>query len=100
MDHAQFKTNQIAAIYVANGLDAATQEAFELHMMSCAECLEDVEAWRAIKMHMPRKKAPAPVVQLPTRTEAVARRSSSVAGWRLAASFFAFALLGTMGGWY
>jgi len=47
MDHIQFKANQTAAGYVANGLDESTQEAFELHLMGCSECVEDVEVWRA-----------------------------------------------------
>jgi hypothetical protein len=42
MDHLQFKANQTAAVYVADGLDASTQEAFEMHMMACPECVEDV----------------------------------------------------------
>ena len=55
MDHMQFKANQTAAGYVANGLDESTQEAFELHLMGCSECVEDVEVWRAIKLDMPRQ---------------------------------------------
>ena len=53
MDHMQFKANQTAAAYVAHELDEHTQEAFEVHMMGCSECLNDVEAWRVIKTHMP-----------------------------------------------
>jgi anti-sigma factor RsiW len=99
MDHAQFKSNQTAAVYVANGLDEATQEAFELHMMSCPECLEDVEAWRAIKMHMPR-----PQQQRKTRVAPeVARRSRvwpSAETFRMVASFAVVAVFASMGGWY
>ena len=53
MDHIQFKANQTAAAYVAHELDEIAQEAFEIHMMGCSECLNDVEAWRVIKTHMP-----------------------------------------------
>jgi hypothetical protein len=53
MDHMQFKSNQTAAAYVAHELDEHQQEAFEIHMMGCSECLNDVEAWRVIKTHMP-----------------------------------------------
>jgi len=55
MDHSQFKANQTAAVYVADGLDAPTQEAFEMHMMDCPECIEDVETWRAIKVNIPSR---------------------------------------------
>ena len=44
-----FKANQTAAAYVANELDEHSQEAFEIHMMGCSECVNDVEAWRVIK---------------------------------------------------
>ncbi len=53
MDHMQFKANQTAAAYVAHELDEHQQEAFEIHMMGCSECLNDVEAWRVIKTHLP-----------------------------------------------
>ena len=43
MDHTQFKANQTAATYVADGLDEGTLEAFEMHMMGCTECIEDVD---------------------------------------------------------
>jgi hypothetical protein len=53
MDHIQFKSNQTAASYVAQELTDQQQELFELHMMGCSECINDVEAWRVIKHHMP-----------------------------------------------
>ena len=59
MDHSQFKANQTAAVYVADGLDERTLEAFEMHMMGCTECIEDVESWRAIKVNMPTRARPA-----------------------------------------
>ena len=63
MDHAQFKAKQTAAVYVADGLDDHTLEAFEMHMMGCNECVEDVETWRAVKLNMPARaraaRAPA-----------------------------------------
>jgi len=90
MDHAQFKTNQTAAGYVAHGLDERTQEAFEMHMMGCPECVDDVEAWRAIKIDMPR---PRPVLHT------AARASSNYGNWRMAASLLLGAVAGAVGGW-
>ena len=54
MEHLRFKADQTAAIYIARGLDEKSQEAFELHLMTCGDCVNDVEAWRAIEQHMPR----------------------------------------------
>jgi len=90
MDHVQIKSNQIAASYVANGLDERTQEEFELHMLGCSDCLSDVEAWRAIKLHIPRESAP--------RTFQSQRRNWW-GGWGIAASVTA-ATLTAVGGWY
>ena len=92
MDHIQFKANQTAAGYVANGLDESTQEAFELHMMGCSECVEDVEVWRAIKLDMPRQR---PEV----RTTVPRRRVATFSDWRMAASLVGVGLLGAAGGW-
>ena len=80
MDHTQFKANQTAATYVADGLDEGTLEAFEMHMMGCTECIEDVEAWRAIKLNMPRATRPA------LAPAAIRRSVHAAAGWRMAAS--------------
>jgi hypothetical protein len=94
MDHMQFKANQTAAGYVANGLDESTQEAFELHMMGCSECVEDVEVWRAIKLDMPKQRPQ--VTTLPTRQ----RKPAAVFGdWRIAASLVGVGLIGAAGGW-
>jgi hypothetical protein len=90
MDHRQFKANQTAADYVAAGLDDDTQEAFELHMMGCAECLSDVEAWRAIKANMTR----GDVARAP-----VARRLPLGSDWRWAASILGAGVVGATGGW-
>jgi anti-sigma factor RsiW len=94
MDHAQFKAKQTAAAYVADGLDDRTLEAFEMHMMGCTECVEDVEAWRAIKLNMPARARPirAPAV--------LARGAQAAVGWRMAASLVAGGILGTAGGWF
>src|SRR5579875_605524 len=54
MDHLRFKSEQTAAAYVADALDASAREQFELHMMSCSECVEEVEGWRALKSCLPR----------------------------------------------
>lgn len=92
-DHARFKSNQTAAAYVANALDPQTQEAFEMHLLSCPECLDDVEVWRALKRHLSRR---APEVREP----AVPDRTSVHFGWRLAASVGAATLIGAAAGWY
>ena len=94
MDHAQFKAKQTAAVYVADGLDDHTLEAFEMHMMGCNECVEDVETWRAIKLNMPARARPA-------RAPAVLGRSTQAAmGWRMAATLVAGGVLGSAGGWF
>jgi len=92
MDHIQFKANQTAAGYVANGLDESTQEAFELHMMGCSECVEDVEVWRAIKLEMPRQRAEV-------RTLTPRRKLAAFSDWRMAASLVGAGVIGATGGW-
>jgi len=89
MDHLRYKADQTAAIYVASGLEASAQEDFEVHLMSCPECVDDVEAWRAIEAHMPRAS--------------VARAAAAGAGfkqWRLAAALAAIGVIGAAGGWF
>jgi hypothetical protein len=94
MDHMQFKANQTAAGYVANGLDESTQEAFELHMMGCSECVEDVEVWRAIKLDMPGQQHPG------MHAPAAGRRLAAFSEWRMAAALVGAALIGaTAEGW-
>jgi hypothetical protein len=92
MDHIQFKANQTAAGYVANGLDESTQEAFELHMMGCSACVEDVEVWRAIKLEMPKQHAEV-------RTLAPRRKLAAFSDWRMAASLVGAGVIGATGGW-
>jgi anti-sigma factor RsiW len=94
MDHALFKAKQTAAAYVADGLDETTLESFEMHMMGCQECVEDVETWRAIKQNMPASVRPAraPVF--------LGRNAHSAVGWRMAASLVVGVTLGTAGGWF
>jgi hypothetical protein len=92
MDHLQFKANQTAAGYVADGLDEGTQEAFEMHLMNCPECVEDVEVWRAIKLDMPK---PRPEV----RTIAPKRRAVAFGDWRMAASLVGAGVVGAASGW-
>jgi hypothetical protein len=94
MDHLQFKANQTAAGYVADGLDESTQEAFELHLMGCPECLEDVEVWRAIKLDMPK---PRPEVRTITPPK---RRIVAFSDWRMAASLLGAGVIGAAGGWF
>jgi hypothetical protein len=94
MDHAQFKARQTAATYVADDLDERTLEAFEMHMMGCTECVEDVETWRAIKLNLPRRVRPA-------RTPALLGRGTQAAmGWRMAASLVVGVGVGVGGGWF
>jgi len=57
MDHLRFKSEQTAAAYVAGGLDPSLQEEFELHLMSCPDCVEEVEGWRAMKGCLPFEAA-------------------------------------------
>ena len=94
MDHLQFKANQTAAVYVADGLDPPTQEAFEMHLMACAECVEDVETWRAVKTNMPARVRP-----LGTGTVAL-RRFKSATTWRMAATLLVGGAIGASGGWF
>jgi hypothetical protein len=94
MDHAQFKAKQTAAVYVADGLDEHTLEDFEMHLMGCRECVEDVESWRAIKLNIPThartRRAPA----------VLGHSAQAALGWRMAASLLVGGLLGTAGGWF
>ena len=104
MDHAQFKAKQTAAVYVADGLDERTLEAFEMHMMGCTECLDDVESWRAIKVNLPSRARPARAPAVLGRNLHAGTGHSGVgyaaAGWRMAASLVVGGVLGTAGGWF
>lgn len=91
MDHIQFKSNQTAAAYVAHELTEQQQEAFELHMMSCPECVNDVEAWRLIKQHMPAATVAEPRMPF---------RKLWWGGWGMAASFTGAMVIGALGGWF
>jgi hypothetical protein len=90
MSHEFFKAHQTAAIYVAEGLGEVALEEFELHMMSCRNCVDDVESWRAIKQNMPGARAAGP-----------ARRGhvAPFMDWRMAASLLGVGVLGAAGGW-
>jgi hypothetical protein len=92
MDHMRFKANLTAATYVARGLEESVQEDFELHLMSCPECVDDVEAWRAIEKHMPREER-----ALPARAAAA---RAGLSHWRLAASLVGIGIVGAASGWY
>jgi len=92
MNHMRFKADQTAAIYVSRGLDESAQDDFELHLMSCPECVDDVEAWRAIEEHMPREaRAAAPRAAI---------ASGGFEQWRLAAALIGIGIIGAAGGWY
>jgi len=86
-----FKANQTAAAYVAGELDELSQEKFEIHMMGCSECLNDVEAWRVIKMHMPD----AAVVETARQY-----KKHWWGGWGMAASFVGTIAIAGAGGWF
>jgi hypothetical protein len=90
MDHMRFKADLTAASYVSRGLDESVQEDFELHLMSCPECVDDVEAWRAIEKHMPREE--------PAALTGAAR--AGLKHWRLAASLVGIGIVGAASGWY
>ena len=92
MDHLEFKANQTAAQYVGRGLDDSKQEAFELHMIDCAECVQEVEVWRAIKSDMPKSMPDV-------RTATSHRKSADFGDWRMAASLVGAGVIGAAGGW-
>jgi hypothetical protein len=80
--------------------------------MDCPQCVDDVEAWRAIQKHMPiaAALAAAPGTSASDAVAATApataprisaaMRQESFGHWRLAASLVGVALLGAAGGWY
>lgn len=92
MDHIRFKANLTAATYVSHGLDESAQEDFELHLMSCPECVDDVEAWRAIEKHMPHAERAVAARAVPVRP--------ALRHWRLAASVIGIGMVGAAAGWY
>jgi len=101
MEHLRFKSSQTPAAYVAGGLDSRAQEAFELHMMSCPQCVDEVEAWRTIKDKVvdetglrPRE----PAVAVPAA--AMPPAGASFMSWRLAISLVAMMSVGATAGWY
>jgi len=120
MEHLRFKSEQTAAAYVGGSLDPALQEQFELHMMSCPECVEEVESWRALKGCLPREAAQSRVARQaeprrppsqsvhaiadPMTTNSPpskpAAGMSSPLRWRIAAALAAGVILGGAGGWY
>jgi hypothetical protein len=93
MDHARFKNEHTAALYVSGGLDEQTQEAFEMHLMRCSACLSEVELWRAMRTGMRTGAAAnAPVI----RTFDTSRTTQ----WGLAASVAVIAIGSGAAGWY
>jgi hypothetical protein len=101
MEHLRFKSSQTPAAYVAGALDSRMQEAFELHLMSCPQCVDEVEAWRTIKDKMvdetgERSREP----ELAAAPAAAATHRSALMGWRLAASLAAICCAGAAAGWY
>lgn len=57
-EHRLFKSEQTAAAYVAGGLDPTVQEQFELHLLGCVDCREEVESWRALRDSLPPERKP------------------------------------------
>jgi hypothetical protein len=90
--HIKFQADQTAAKYVANGVDESMQEAFELHLMNCTPCVEQVEVWRAIKLEMPAAAAQVRMA-IPKRT------LTPLTDWRLAACLIGVGVIGAAGGW-
>jgi len=90
MDHEFFKAHQTAAIYVGNGLAEEMLEVFELHLMNCRVCVDEVESCRAIKDNMPGRHSAA-LIRL--------RHVAPFAHWRMAASLLSVGVLGAAGGW-
>lgn len=86
MDHLHFKSDQTAAAYVADELDADHREEFELHMMSCPDCVDDVEGWRAVKNRLPGETTPrqAPAPNVSARDMALGEQSPTGTGERAA----------------
>jgi hypothetical protein len=97
MDHHRFKNEQTAALYVANELDSSTQEAFELHMMTCGECLDDVETWRALKNQLPQERSAVSSAHGPNNPS---RESRALRAWKIAAGVAAIGTLGALAGWF
>jgi anti-sigma factor RsiW len=92
MDHARFRANHTAALYVNGDLDERAQESFELHLISCVSCVEDVEIWRAMRSGMRETRAAGTL----ERTS----HAMSPGQWRLAASLVAIAVGSGVAGWY
>lgn len=92
MDHAQFKANHTAALYVSRDLDEQVQESFELHLMSCPVCVQDVEVWRAMRAGIRDRETLA--VPLP------AEDTWRLDTWRIAASLAVVAIGSGAAGWY
>jgi hypothetical protein len=106
MSHLAFKSNQTAAQYVADGLGDPDREAFELHLMNCSDCVDDVETWRALSQGIAAQSAsvarPVAANVAPERNpaRALARHSADWQRWQLAASVFLACALGLGGGWF
>ena len=115
--HLRYKAEMTAALYVAHGLDLTAEETFELHLMECPQCVDDVEAWRAIQRHMPvaagadvasaRRVPSAAAVAAaaltppaPAAPRSAVPPQASLRHWRLAASLVGIALIGAAAGWY
>jgi anti-sigma factor RsiW len=99
MGHLHFKSNQTAARYVAGDLDGEEQSLFEMHFMSCGECLNDVETWRAMRegLRVAQTNSEAPSAQANSRPAPQRMRGE---GWRLVAMLATVACIASVGGWW
>lgn len=92
MDHARFKANHTAALYVSGELDEQLQETFELHLMSCPSCVQDVEIWRAMSGGIRQQRGEL--------LEQRSRQPAQAVAWPIAASFALIAIGSGAAGWY
>jgi anti-sigma factor RsiW len=115
MSHLVFKSRQVAAHYVADGLAEPEREAFELHLMTCSECVDDVETCRLLVAAVAAEgkgRRPAPRSDAlrraadqrrsapPPAPSAAALRAATVPGWQVAAGVVVASLVGLGGGWF
>jgi len=115
MSHLVFKSRQVAAHYVADGLAEPEREAFELHLMTCTECVDDVETCRLLvaalaaegkgRRPAPRSRALRRIADqrrpaAPQVAGAAALRAGTLPGWQVAACVAVASLLGLGGGWF
>jgi len=114
MSHLSFKASQAAAQYVAHALPDTERESFELHMMNCSECVDDVETWRLLAVGLAaqeptrrpgtlksvRPSNTAAAVPAPAANSRQATRPGARHRWQIAASALLATSLGLCAGWF